>query len=230
MNWKNYLIDIISVSLIVLLFIGFFQLIDYQSKNVSGDLSAEQLKAKLLSANEQEGQEMVGQLRNLIISLFGGFILTVLASLLIISYSRHLIWGIKWTWKWLGLISLLMLFFLTLLKVLIIKLFTVGNDYVNMIWNTLFSLIYLIWAFVVFKEFSHKKEVFSSISHSFKKIKSKLNLYAKEFGFALLILTLLNLLLMPLQRQFLNNNYLLILNAAVLLLYVAFMRERVLKL
>lgn len=199
--WKTFLLDLITIGLILVIFFSFTGFLTAQAKKMNGGLSSEELKAQLLGGSENFNQEYLNKTRAFALIFSIGSILVVLSALFLFSYSRKLVWQVYtnkkskyWKWNWVSLILILasVIYFLlvSLIELLISAIFNISNQvayfYFSKTISSIFLFIYLIFMFFTFIHFNSSYKVWVSFNSAFKLIKRKWPDLWKAFLFIML--------------------------------------------
>jgi len=186
--WKTFLLDLITIGLILVIFFSFTGFLNMQAEKMNGGLSSEELKVQLLEGSGNFNQEYLNKTRAFALIFSIGSILVILGTLFLFSYSRKLVWQVYtnkkskyWKWNWVSLILILasVIYFLlvSVIELLINMIFNITNQvvyfYFSKTINSIFLFIYLIFMFFTFIHFNSSYKVWASFNSAFKLIRRK---------------------------------------------------------
>jgi len=210
--WQTFAIDLITILLILALFASILLLLNSQAKQISNGKDIELLKQQLLDGTI-DSQQFLGQIKMLIFILLVGGSLVTIASLLLYSFSRNIVWNLllnqksklNWKWNWLIIILIIFatvytgigLFIWMLLNLLIAALLTAGGLAASIITGIMLMLLLIIWLFfamAVYYSYSHSNKIWLSIGEAFNVIKTHWSKLWKALLLAFFTLFIINLI------------------------------------
>lgn len=237
---KEHLTSLVTDGITGILLWGAFsffaKLIQKQALAISGGDPA-QLQQLLLQLNPEEAQALLLQTKVLLAEVIGGGLLLLLFGLFFFSFTRAYLWNVllgkqltkKTYWRWNGL-HLFLVFFLgmylllTLLLSFLVDFLTPAAfiPYVTPLVHAAFLVLFLLFVFLLGREFTLHYEVLQSVGkalHHFRSLKTWKIFFFGLFT-ALLPFALLTLLKIP--AESLPSP--LILNGGITLLYLSWFR------
>ncbi|MFA6460741.1 MAG: hypothetical protein WCV90_00610 [Candidatus Woesearchaeota archaeon] len=239
-----FLLDVIAITLIVLLLIGYGTFLQSRSDAITGGKSVDEVKAMLLSGSEEYNQQFLAKIQVIGLIFFGGGLLFILASLFIYSLSSRLEWNFllkKQTkyWRWNGLTLMMSLFSLLVALFyagfnLLIGLIFSSDNYFFLLFVRLIGILVILafvsYCFLASYSFNHTYRVWHSVGEGFSLVKKEWTKLWKVYLFSVFTFILLNILiyLITLATSIGETAYSL-LGASVSLLFFSWMRYYYLK-
>lgn len=241
--WYTFTLDVITVAVITTLVVSLGRLLQGQALAISGGKSPEEFKVWLLSASLETSQQLLQQIKNLTYLFVGGVLLLLVLSLLLLALTQSLSWAtlrrVRWQhyWRWCGLMLLLIFFllvyllFYSLLRLILnISPLTATVPLLTKMIAFIFLVLFFIFFFLVGYAFSSRHKVWGSVGAAFQLLRE--NLAALGIFFLLAVATgfILNLLLSLLYRSVVVSPIgMMLINIAVLLLFLAWLRTYLLQ-
>lgn len=207
--WKPFLIDAITLPIIVLIWLSLGKILTRIAYSLSQGRSLEELKLFILSSPEA-AQAFVANTKYLLAALIGGPLLAFILTILIFSLSRAIIWQPKFDrkrfWKWNGLnLTLLLILVPYIMLNLAFNLllnFLTESEIARGIANGFFLIVFLVLLFTIYHSFARTYNIAESINYALKAIKRKFREYAKAFLSAFIVGLILSLIVSFLKKQF----------------------------
>ena len=195
------MVDSFALSLIFFLFLGFGKLLTARAEAILDGRSVEEMKVLLMSSVEIS-KAFLSNLQLFIFLFVIGGILILTLTIMIISYSRSLVWSnllhkkLKWK-RWNGLtIVLILLMLLYIIAFAFIRIvlnlvpFTTNQNvytiYAQVI-SSLFIIIFLLFTLIANYSFAQKQKVWESIGNTFHIIKTQ---WSKLWKTSLILITI----------------------------------------
>ena len=210
---RNFIVDVLTVVVITLLFLGFGAFLEQKANEISDGKSIEQLKVDLLAGDVESNQLFVDNIRSFTYYFVGGGIILLLLTFILFSYSRQLIWknSLKINWKWNGIILILLILFIlyllfyALVRLIVNSYLTFGNqtsaDIFSQSLNAFFFLIFITFTFLTYYNFVHKNKVWETIGSTFSLIKVKWAILWKSFLLIVLTGIIISIITYYIQKQ-----------------------------
>jgi len=241
---RSYLVDIATVLLIALLFIGFSNVLNTKAYEISNGKTTDEINALILSGNIADQEQFLTGMKNFTFYFIFGSLISLLAVLLIFSMSRKYLWSKltekefkakKQFWRWTGLNIIISIFLLIYLLFYVIIRFILSyfftslaaniSDKILSIFSSILILFFLSFCFLIYHAFINRYKILESISVAFSLFKKNLKKTSIIVFFSTIVLVVLSFLLIPVNQHFLYQpTVLLIINLAILLLFLAWFR------
>ena len=214
-------IDALLFAIITIMFFTFSQLLKARANAISGGRSPEELKAALLTGSIENSQAFLSHVKIFALVMIFGFILVIVATLLLISLSRSMVWhhlfaqpfSRKKYWRWnlmtllLGGFAVIFVLLYALVRVLVNILLPLRNDtmYALMVQflNGLFFISFLFVAGSIYYSFVQRYTVFESVGQGFSLLKLRWSKVWRVFFLVLLTGTVISFMTYYLQKTFL---------------------------
>lgn len=204
--WKTFAIDFLVLLIITGFFFGTFSYFNYHVYEFTGGRSPESLQIYVQNMSPEEMHIFFSAILEIMIFFFITLIFLLAGTLLLFSYSRHLVWKIlihkerrryrQWNYLNLALIPNILLYLLIASLLMIVVSLIIGlvpSDYFNFITNGVFQAMFVIFflflLYLIYYNYALGNAIFQSITNAFNIIKMQ---YKKILKFTIMIyLTLL---------------------------------------
>jgi len=246
---RSYLVDIMTVFIIALLVIGFGNILNTKAFEISNGKTTDEINALILAGNIVDQEQFLNSMKSFTFYFIFGSLILLIAVLMLFSLSRKYLWSKltnkefkvkKQLWRWTGLNVIIFIFLLIYLLVyvvlrLILNYFLVNfstniSNYILSIISSILILFFLSFCFLIYLSFINRYKIWESIGAGFSLFKQNLKKILIVIFFSTLSLIIISLLLIPVNRHFLYQpNLLLVINSAVLLLFLAWFRMYILE-
>lgn len=241
----TFALDVIMVLILFLMIFSFSKILNAQAYALSEGKDVEQVKMELLSGSVEKSQQFAENMRSLALTLIIGGVFVLVIGLFIFSLSQAGIWykliGKKLErrnyWKWNVMIIVLTILFLIYALVYgvillgILKLFIPQQGAWVYLLSAISMFFLLLAAWVLMLacySFAHKYKVWESLGDTFHQIKIHWAKMWKGFLFSYAVLVLLNVIILGVlwgaAKLGASENVLLVINIALMLLYLAWLR------
>lgn len=212
----TFLVDFATFWIIALFFFLYTSLIKTKTESLLQGGTIDNLQQFLLTAPVAQVQQFSVAMREYVFLFFGGLIVLIALTLLIISLSRALIWHkikqkkLAKFWKWnslhlaflIPLIPYLLIFLIIKLIVMaFIKTSPMLSLIIGSLLNIIALLLFLYFAFFSYSHFTKHNQVFSAMGNAFKLFRKRYLKITKTLLFAIVTASIITVILYPIGLQ-----------------------------
>ncbi len=210
---KVLFVDAVFFLGMYLITVGFFGYVQAKSLAITQGYPLQQIQQLLLNAPEKAA-DILASLQGVLVFFLVGFIVLIIAYVLLFSYSRAFIWNMlrgkkfsmKRYWRWNAVnVILFVLFVIYLIAFSMVKFITsaflrnIHSPVVSVVVDGTITLsllgIFMLFTFLVYYTFVERYKVWESVGNAFHLIGAKWSQLWKVFLLSIFVMGVVNLLL-----------------------------------
>ncbi len=239
----SFTIDAIAILAIIFILFLFNTILQTTIGPLAQFTDQQQIQNALLAGSSEEVQQLIDSLKSFFVVFFAGLLISLVLIVLIFSVSRAYLWSrlqgkrfiLKKSWKWAGLLAIMLLFLLLYLVAFGIIKMTLGRLLLSLpspgLFQQLLTIIlllpFLLYAFYLSHSFSRTAKVWHSVGDAFALMKEQWSGLWKLYFLTAVFLIIIGLLVSLVMSAYPFSIVPVIVNIVLALLIVSWVRVQV---